>query len=261
MTKLYSATGPLMPVVLDPDAAAVYKAFQKAGRPPYENGTPAEARELYLKARLVSNPEPPELASVKEIAIPGPGGPLSARLYTPKTLRLADGMAPCLVFFHGGGWVIGNLDSHDVVCRTLAHEGELIVIAVDYRLSPEAKFPAAVEDCIAATKWVSDNAMTLGVDAARLMVGGDSAGGNLSAVVAIHARDHGGPKLAGQVLIYPSTDFRMTHPSHCEPHTSVLLTHSVVQYFKNQYLNGADDIPDWRASTATVENLAGLPPP
>ena len=140
-----------MPVQLDPDAAAVYKAFQEASRPPYENGTPAEARELYLKARFVSNPEPPELASVKEIAIPGPGGALPARIYTPKTLRQNDGMAPCLVFFHGGGWVIGNLDSHDVVCRTLAHEGELIVIAVDYRLSPEAKFPAAVEDAIAAT--------------------------------------------------------------------------------------------------------------
>ena len=102
--------------------------------------------------------------------------------------------------------------------------------------------------------------MTLGIDAARLMVGGDSAGGNLSAVVAIHARDHGGPKLAGQVLIYPGTDFRMTHASHREPETSVLLTHSVIQYFKNQYLNGPEDIHDWRASPALVENLAGLPP-
>ena len=249
-----------MPVKLDPDAAAVYKAFQEAGRPPYENGTPAEARELYLKARFVSNPEPPELASVKEIAIPGPGGALPARIYTPKTLRQKDGMAPCLVFFHGGGWVIGNLDSHDVVCRMLAHEGELVVIAVDYRLSPEAKFPAAVEDSIAATAWISDNAMTLGIDASRLTVGGDSAGGNLAAVVSIHARDHGGPKLAGQVLVYPGTDFRMTHPSHREPETSVLLTHSVVQYFKNQYLNGPEDIHDWRASPALVENLAGLPP-
>jgi acetyl esterase len=249
-----------MPVVLDPDAAAVYKAFQEAGRPPYESVSPAEARELYLKGRFVTNPEPPELASVKEIAIPGPGGAIPARVYTPKTLRRTDGMAPCLVFFHGGGWVIGDLDSHDVVCRTLAHEGELIVIAVDYRLSPEAKFPAAVEDSITSTKWVSDNAMTLGIDATRLMVGGDSAGGNLAAVVAIYARDHGGPKLAGQVLIYPGTDFRMTHPSHREPETSVLLTHSVVQYFKNQYLNGPEDINDWRASPALVENLAGLPP-
>jgi acetyl esterase len=131
---------------------------------------------------------------------------------------------------------------------------------VDYRLAPEAKFPAAVEDCIAATGWVSDNAMTLGIDAARLMVGGDSAGGNLAAVVAIHARDHGGPKLAGQALIYPATDFRMTHPSHRERETSMLLTHSVVQWFKNQYLNGPEDIDDWRASPARTENLAGLPP-
>lgn len=249
-----------MPVVLDPDAAAVYKAFQEAGRPPYETVSPAEARELYLKGRLVTNPEPPELASVREIAIPGPDGALPARLYTPKTLRRKDGMAPCLVFFHGGGWVIGNLDSHDVVCRMLAHEGELIVIAVDYRLSPEAKFPAAVEDTIAATAWISENAMTLGIDASRLMVGGDSAGGNLAAVVSIHARDHGGPKLAGQVLIYPGTDFRMTHPSHREPETSILLTHSVIQWFKNHYLNSPEDIHDWRASPALVENLERLPP-
>ncbi len=249
-----------MPVVLDPDAAAVYKAYQEAGRPPYETVSPAEARELYLKGRAVSNPEPPELASVQQIAIPGPGGALPARVYTPKAPRQTDGMSPCLVFFHGGGWVIGDLDSHDVVCRTLAHEGELIVIAVDYRLSPEAKFPAAVEDSIAATKWISENAMTLGVDATRLLVGGDSAGGNLSAVVAIYARDHGGPKLAGQVLIYPGTDFRMTHPSHSEPETSILLTHSVIRWFKDHYLNGPEDIDDWRASPARVENLAGLPP-
>jgi acetyl esterase len=248
-----------MPVILDPDAAAVFKAFQEAGRPPYENGSPAEARELYLKGRLVTNPEPPDLASVKEIAIPGPAGALPARLYTPKTLRQKDGMAPCLVFFHGGGWVIGNLDSHDVACRTLAHEGGLIVISVDYRLSPEAKFPAAVEDAIAATTWISNNAMTLGIDAERLMVGGDSAGGNLAAVVSIHAREKG-PKIAGQVLIYPATDFRMTHSSHREPETNLLLTHSVIRWFKNHYLNGPEDIDDWRASPARVENLAGLPP-
>src|ERR1700709_464786 len=154
-----------MPVVLDADAAAVYKAFQEAGRPPYETVSPTEARELYLKGRFVTNPEPPELASVKEIAIPGPGGAIPARVYTPKTLRRADGMAPCLVFFHGGGWVIGNLDSHDVACRTLAHEGGLIVISVDYRLSPEAKSPGAGADAMAATAGISNNAMTLGIDA------------------------------------------------------------------------------------------------
>jgi acetyl esterase len=248
-----------MPVTLDPDAAAVFKAFQEAGRPPYENGSPAEARELYLKARLVTNPEPPEIESTKALTIPSPAGMIPARIYTPKTLRKFDGMAPALVFFHGGGWVIGNLDSHDVVCRTLAHEGELIVISVDYRLSPEHKFPAAVEDAIAATAWISNNALALDIDGTRLMVGGDSAGGNLAAVVAIHARDSGGPKLAGQVLIYPGTDFRMTHPSHSEPETSILLTHSVIKWFKNHYLGDAD-INDWRASPARAKTLAGLPP-
>src|SRR4051812_36483633 len=164
-----------MPVTLDPDAAAVFKAFQEAGRPPYETVSPAEARAFYLQARLVTNPEPPELKSVETLAIHSPAGPIGARLYTPKALRQSGGLAPALVFFHGGGWVIGNLDSHDVVCRTLAHEGELIVISVDYRLSPEHKFPAAVEDAIAATDWIASNASQLGIDAAKLMVGGDSA--------------------------------------------------------------------------------------
>jgi acetyl esterase len=249
-----------MPVVLDPDAAAVYKAFQEAGRPPYETVTPAEARELYLKGRFVTNPEPPELESVKPLSIAAPHGAIPARIYTPKSLRKADGLAPCLVFFHGGGWVIGDLDSHDVVCRKLAHEGELIVISVDYRLAPEHKFPAAVDDAIAATKWVASNAKQLSIDASRLTVGGDSAGGNLATVVAIAARDGDGPAIAGQVLIYPATDFTMAHPSHSEPETSILLTHSVIRWFCDHYLNGAADINDWRASPARATSLIGLPP-
>jgi acetyl esterase len=175
-------------------------------------------------------------------------------------LRQADGLAPCLVFFHGGGFVIGNLDSHDVVCRKLADEGRLIVIAVDYRLAPEHKFPAGVEDVVTATKWVADNARRLGIDASRLSVGGDSAGGNLAAVVAISARDGNGPAIAGQVLIYPGTDFAMTHPSHREPETSILLTHSVIRWFRDNYLNGPADVDDWRASPARVKSLTGLPP-
>ena len=147
-----------MPVMLDPDAAAVYKAFQEAGRPAYETLTAPEAREYYLAARFVSNPEPPQLESDKPLSIPAPHGTLPARIYTPKTLRKTNGLAPCLVFFHGGGWVIGNLDSHDVVCRMLADQGELIVISVDYRLAPEHKFPAAADDAITATKWVAANA-------------------------------------------------------------------------------------------------------
>jgi acetyl esterase len=161
------------------------------------------------------------------------------------------------VFLHGGGFVIGNLDSHDVVCRKLAHEGELIVISVDYRLAPEHQFPAAPEDAIAATKWVAANAKQLGVDAARIIVGGDSAGGNLAAVTAIALRDSG-PKLAGQLLIYPCTDFRMNHPSHSEPETSILLTHSVIKWFIDHYMGDADR-NGWRASPARAK-LEGLPP-
>jgi acetyl esterase len=249
-----------MPVTLDPDAAAVFKAFQEAGRPAYETLTPPEAREFYLAARVVSNPEPPELESVRPLAIPAPHGSIPARIYMPMKLRQAGGLAPCLVFFHGGGWVIGDLDSHDVVCRKLADEGQLIVISVDYRLAPEHKFPAAVDDAITATQWVAINARQLGVDASRLMVGGDSAGGNLAAVVAISARDGNGPAIAGQVLIYPATDFAMTHPSHSDPETSILLTHSVIRWFRDHYLNGSADTHDWRASPVRAGTLIGLPP-
>jgi acetyl esterase len=248
-----------MPVTLDPDAAAVFKAFQEAGRPAYETLTPAEARAFYLAGRVVTNPEPPELKSVAPLAIPSPAGSIPARVYTPLKLRAKDGLAPCLVFFHGGGWVIGDLDSHDVACRKLADEGQLIVISVDYRLAPEHKFPAAVDDAIAATKWIAGNAKQLGIDAHRLMVGGDSAGGNLAAVVAIAARDGNGPAIAGQVLIYPATDFAMRHPSHKEPETSILLTHSVIRWFRDHYLGSADG-EDWRASPARMSSLAGLPP-
>jgi len=249
-----------MPVTLDPDAAAVFKAFQEAGRPAYETLTPAEAREFYSQARFVANPEPPELKSVQPLSIPSPAGPIPARVYTPMQLRTVGGLAPCLVFFHGGGWVIGDLDTHDVVCRKLADEGELLIVSVDYRRAPEHKFPAAVDDAIAATKWVAENAGQLGVDPSRLLVGGDSAGGNLAAVVAISARDGNGPAISGQVLIYPATDFTMTHPSHSEPETSILLTHSVIRWFSNHYLSGAADVHDWRASPARAATLIGLPP-
>jgi len=249
-----------MPATLDPDAAAVYRAFQEAGRPPFETVSPTEARELYLQGRFATNPEPPELKSVEPLAIPAPHGSIPARIYTPKTLRQANGLAPCLVFFHGGGWVIGDLDSHDVVCRNLADEGKLLVVSVDYRLAPEHKFPAAVDDAIAATQWIADHSGELGVDASRLMVGGDSAGGNLAAVVAIAARDGNGPAIAGQVLIYPATEAARIHPSHSEPETSILLTHSVTRYFYESYLNSAADVRDWRASPARASTLVGLPP-
>ncbi|HVX78495.1 MAG TPA: alpha/beta hydrolase [Bradyrhizobium sp.] len=249
-----------MPVVLDPDAAAVYQAFLESGRPPYDTISVAEARELYLQGRFVSHPEPPELKSVAPLAMAAPHGTIPARIYTPLRLRHNNGLAPCLVFFHGGGWVIGDLDSHDVVCRKLADEGRLIVIAVDYRRAPEDKFPAAFEDALAATKWIAAHAPELGIDASRLVVGGDSAGGNLAAVVAIAARDGGDPAITGQLLIYPVTELAMTHPSHSEPETSLLLSHSLMRWFRDHYLAGAADIEDWRASPLRADTLAALPP-
>jgi len=235
-----------MPVTLDPDAAAVFKAFQEAGRPPYETVSPTEARELYLKGRFVSNPEPPKLASVEPLTIPSPAGSIPARIYTPTRPRKVNGLAPGLVFFHGGGWVIGDLDSHDVVCRKLADE-VMSAFALRSKTGP-------------STKWIAENAKQFGIDASRLMVGGDSAGGNLAAVVAISARDGDGPDIAGQVLIYPAIDFAMTHPSHREPETSILLTHSVILWFRDHYLSGAADVGDWRASPARAKTLIGLPP-
>jgi acetyl esterase len=247
-----------MPVVLDPSAAAVMEAFRAANRPKLETMSAPEARETSTAGRTVTQPDPPQLASVEDISAPTADGPVPLRVYKPVTLP-KNGPAPVLIFYHGGGWVIGDLDSHDVVCKQIADQAGFIVVAVHYRLAPEHKFPAAAVDAIAATQWIVDNAAKLGIDANRVFAGGDSAGGNLAAVVAIHARDNGGPTLRGQVLVYPVTDLAMTHPSHSDPDTSVLLTHSLMRWFKDHYISGKADIDDWRASPARMENLKGLP--
>jgi acetyl esterase len=248
-----------MPVILDPDASAVFQAMKAANRPPYDTLPHAEAREMSKATRAAVQPDPPAMASVETLRIPAPHGAIPLRVYKPLTLRKAA-TAPGLVFYHGGGWVIGDLESHDVVCRQIATEAAIIVAAVDYRLAPEHKFPAAVDDCIAATNWVAANAERLGIDASRLYVGGDSAGGNLAAVVAMHARDHGGPRIRGQVLIYPVTDLAMTHASHGDPDTGVLLTHVLMRWFRDHYLAHPSEIDDWRASPLRMANLKGLPP-
>ena len=249
-----------MPVTLDPSAAAVMKAFREANRPPYESMTPLEARAAQRLARPVTQPDPPDIASVEALTIPTEAAQIPARVYKPLTLAQADGLSAGLIFLHGGGWTIGDLDGYDVTCRSLASEAQMMVISVEYRLAPEHKFPAAVVDSIAATEWIANNAVQFGIDPNRLIVGGDSAGGNLSAVVAIHARDSGGPKLAGQALIYPATDFALSHPSHQDPETSVLLTHSMIRWFRDHYIADPAHYDDWRASPARVTDLKGLPP-
>jgi acetyl esterase len=247
-----------MPIVLEPAAAAVIEAFRAANRPKYETMSAPEAREASRLGRAVILPDPPDVESVEDISAPGPNGKIPLRVYKPATAP-KNGPAPAFIFYHGGGWVIGDLDGYDVVCRQIANEAGFIVFSVDYRLAPEHKFPAAALDAIAATEWIVDNAKQFGIDTTRLFVGGDSAGGNLTAVVTLNARDKGGPRFAGQVLIYPATDMAMTHPSCSNPDHDILLTGSLMRWFINHYLNGQADIDDWRASPSRVKNLEGLP--
>jgi len=164
------------------------------------------------------------------------------------------------VFFHGGGWVVGNVESHDTMCRHLANRAGCVVVSVDYRLAPEHKFPAAVEDCFAATAWVADNAASLGVDAKRLAVGGDSAGGNLAAVVSLLARDRGAPRISYQLLIYPAVDAAMTHPSIARFAEGYLLTRATMRWFYDQYLRAPEDAADWRVSPLAAPDVGGVAP-
>ncbi|HEY6865424.1 MAG TPA: alpha/beta hydrolase, partial [Burkholderiales bacterium] len=166
--------------------------------------TPFVARRIYRETRAVLSPEPEAVSAAKLLVAPGP---VAMRMYRPAGAA-KDAVLPALVYFHGGGWTIGDLDTHDPLCRQLANGARCAVFSVDYRLAPEHAFPAAVDDCVVATRFVAEQAEALRVDRSRLAVGGDSAGGNLAAVVALHARDAGGPALAFQLLIYPATDQR-----------------------------------------------------
>jgi acetyl esterase len=244
---------------LHPDAQKVIDLIVASGRPPFETLTPAEAREVYLASRLILQPDPPPVAEVLELTADGPAGPIPLRLYRGHGVDKGRPQ-PAVVFFHGGGWVIGNLDSHDQPCRALANATPSIVVSVDYRLAPEHKFPAAVEDAVAATHWIGHNAIRLGVDPARVAVAGDSAGGNLAAVVALEARNRGGPRLAGQVLFYPAADMAMGHASHQRHAAQLPLTGAAMRWFIDHYLRGADDKSDWRAAPLRAANLQGLPP-
>jgi acetyl esterase len=237
---------------------AVIERVAKSALPPFYTVSADEARRLYKETRAVLSPPVPEVYAVRDFAASGPAGPIPLRLY--RGLGAAAGAPlPLLVYFHGGGWTIGDLDTHDIVCRTLANKARCAVIAVDYRMGPEHKFPAAVEDCIAATRWVAERAAALGVDAARIAVGGDSAGGNLAAVVAITLRDALGPALVFQALVYPATDQRMDSASHARFGEGYLLTRDNMLWFRDNYLSPAD-YDDWRASPLRAADLARLPP-
>jgi acetyl esterase len=197
---------------------------------------------------------------VKNVTAEGPGGPIPLRVYRPA--GVAPGVAlPALVYYHGGGWVIGDLDTHDVQCRQTAAEAGIVVVAVDYRLAPEHKFPAAIDDAWAATRWVVAHGSELAIDSRRIAVGGDSAGGNLAAVVALMARDAGNaPAITLQVLTYPVTDLSSESKSYGDFADGYMLTRDSMRWFKNHYLKSSSDADDWRASPLRAASLAGLPP-
>jgi len=208
----------------------------------------------------VLTPDPAPVAEMRELAVPSQGGEaIPARLYRGAGTTAGE-TAPALVYFHGGGWVIGNLETHDSLCRHIANAAGCVVLSVDYRLAPEHKFPAAVEDAFAATSWVAAEAETLRIDRERIAVGGDSAGGNLAAVVSLLARDRGAPRLSYQLLLYPPLDCGAAHPSHARFAEGYLLTRPTLLWFYNHYLRDTADIDDWRASPLRAPDLAGVPP-
>lgn len=218
----------------------------------------AKARALAKQFVPMSTaPAREEIGSVTDIQIPSPAGGIPARIYAPKT---TVDSSPVLVYFHGGGWVIGDLESHDALCREFCEAIDCIVVAVDYRLAPEHKFPAAVEDAWTAVQWIAAHAAEFGGDASRLAVGGDSAGGNLTAVVTQKARDEGGPAIIFQLLLYPALDVLTENESRTQFETGYSLDRTLAEWFLAQYL---DDIPtqapDLRVSPGKAENLAGLP--
>ena len=245
--------------MLHPRAKVLLQLIEERGLPPTHTQTPEAARQYYRERRYLTQPEAPAVALVQDLVATVAHGTIALRLYRPAGSAL-DALLPALVFFHGGGWVIGDLDTHDVLCRELANGSGCSVVSVDYRLGPEQRFPAAVDDCIAATVWAQRNAAALGIDGTRLAVGGDSAGGNLAAVVAIALRDSGEVALDYQLLIYPATDMRRTAPSHTTNAQGYLLTADTMAYFHDHYIDDTQHDTDWRASPLLHQDLGKLPP-
>jgi acetyl esterase len=238
---------------LDPQAKVVIDMIESLGVGDLTSDTdPDEIRAMMNAAVL---PSGIEVASVTDREIPGPDGPIPIRVYRPA----GDAPKPVVVYYHGGGWVLGSLETHDGTCRRLADGAEAVVVSVDYRMGPEDRFPAAVDDSYAALTWVAANAASLGADATRLAVAGDSAGGNLAAVMSQLARD-GGPRIRFQLLIYPVTDHEFTSVSMGENAEGYYLTRDAMRWFYDHYLNDPSEGDDARVSPLRNADLSGLPP-
>lgn len=239
---------------LDPQVEILLSGLKAQGAPPLHRLSVVEARAA-AEALTVLAGDPIAVESVRDITIAVDGAEIGARIYSPEGV----GPHPVVVFFHGGGWVICSLDTHDNVARAICRDASAVVVSVDYRMAPEFRFPTAVYDCLAATKWVANNAAALGIDAHRLAVCGDSAGGNLAAVVTQMARDMGGPAVTYAALIYPAVDMTAKGGSWDANGTGYFLESAGMEWFMNQYLS-VDDRADAMASPLLHTDLSGLPP-
>jgi acetyl esterase len=216
---------------------------------------PVDQARIFFDSMQLPRPDV-EVAHIEDRRVPGPGGEIPVRVYRPEK----GSTLPALVYFHGGGWVIGSIETHDGSCRDLANRIGCVVVSVDYRLAPEHRYPAAADDCYAATKWVSEHAAELGVDPERIAIGGDSAGGNLAAVVALMARDRGAPALRHQLLVYPVTDADFSRSSYRENAEGYLLTTKAMEWFWGHYVPDTDQRRDAYAAPLHAADLSGLPP-
>jgi acetyl esterase len=237
---------------LHPQAKAIVDAFA-TNMPALGSLSPEQTRKAMSGFPRV--PGPAVYQTEGRIA-PGPGGAIPIRIYRP----LGQGPFPALVWYHGGGWVLGDIEQADAHCRELCSQVGMVVVNVDYRLAPEHKFPAAAEDCYAATLWTAKNASYLNIDVDKIAVGGDSAGGNLAAVVALMARERREPKVAFQLLVYPVTEHSYNTGSYTQNAEGYLLTKASMVWFWDHYLRMPEDGKDWRASPLLVKDLKGLPP-
>jgi len=243
---------------LDPHAKRFLDMAAAAGVPEPSKLTPSEMRHAFLRLARALDPEKVPVGRIDNRELPGPGGALRIRIYTPAAT--GAGQLPGLIFFHGGGWVFGSLDTHDGLCRVLANEAGCRVISVAYRLGPEHKFPAAVEDSYAATRWVAENAQELGIDPNRIAVAGDSAGGSLAAVVCQLAKQEAGPDLALQVLICPAMDMSAETQSRRAFAEGYFLDKTTLQWSLDHYCRPGVDLKDPRISPLRAADLSGLPP-
>jgi len=245
---------------LDPALGALLAFAARAGFPPMHTLEVPKARLQFLDDCALIGTPPDRMTSVEDRFIPGPGTPIRIRIYRPTPPSRTGELSPLLVYFHGGGWVVGDLDSHDTVCRRIARISEAVVIAVDYRRSPENRYPAAVDDVEAAYLWIRERAKQLGCDPARIGVGGDSAGGNLSAVLCRRLRDSGAPPPKAQILIYPGTDMTMSLDSHRRYAKGFFLEQEMINWFRGHYLGDMSRAAEIDASPLFAKDLSGLPP-